>query len=496
MKTFPGSPHPLNQLVKPLFQGTKDLPPLPVYGITQDSRKVKPGYLFVAVQGYRRDGHDFIGEALSRGAVAIVSHQKGSTGDRPYLQVPDSRKALAQLAGEFYGHPAREMSLIGITGTNGKTTTAFMVQAILKAAGYRTGLVGTVLIHDGKNSYPAQLTTPDALHLQELLRRMRQNRVQMVVMEVSSQGLKQERVFGIPFHTGIFTNLTTEHLGFHGDFASYRRAKGRFLQLLEPGKNLLYNRDDPQVARLVGETSARKYSFCIRGQGDFTGEITDHSSAGLGCRFFFPQGEKLHLSLKLLGRHNIYNALSAAGAAYLEEVPLSTLEGALSSFHPVSRRLELSTLNGILLLDDTALNPASYQRVFETVQDLSYRELLLVNSIRGRRGPEINQANARVLYNWCQHLVPKTIIITSSTDFTQEGDRVQPEEEEAFLQGLSTLPYLFFPRLISALAAALERARKGDLLLLLGAQGMDPAFFLLKKKILLQKKEIMKLTRS
>lgn len=486
----------LNQLAQPFFQGASPLPSIPVHGIARDSRRVKPGYLFVAIQGYQTDGHQYIGEALSRGAVAVVCEKKVPLSERPCIQVSDARKALAQLAAVYYGHPSRDLSLLGITGTNGKTTTSFMAYSILKEAGFRTGLLGTILMDDGKDSFPARLTTPDTLDLHQLLYRMKRNRVDSVVMEVSSQGLKQERVYGMDFDIGIFTNLTTEHLGFHRDFYSYRQAKKRFLSLLGPQKTLLYNRDDAQVVELMEGSFARKYTFCLKGRGDFWAQILSTSPAGFRCRFFFPGGEEMDLFLRLLGRHNIYNALSAAAAAYLEDVSIHVIKKALSAFQPVSRRLQMSTLKGVLILDDTALNPASYQVVFETVQELEYDQLVLVNAIRGGRGPEINRANGRVLSCWCRVLTPKTVIITASNDITREEDRVQPDEEEAFFQGLSALPHLYFSRLVPSLHAATTRVKKGDLLLLLGAQGMDPGLKILLQKNKIQKKEKLKINRS
>lgn len=458
-------------------------PGVMIRDVVQDSRQVKPGSLFVAIPGYFEDGHKYIEEAIQRGAVAIVSERDFSTGKTPYFQVPDAREALAYVAGNFYHHPSRDLSLLGITGTNGKTTTAFMVYSIFKEQGVCTGLLGTVFMDDGREIIKADLTTPDSLDLQRILSQMKKNRVQVAVMEVSSQGLDQHRVSTMDFSRGIFTNLTTEHLDFHGDFSSYKRAKARFLDFFSHHhRGLLYNRDDERVHQLFLESSTSAYTFSLKGMGDFNGEILSVSRRGIECQFSFLKEETLELRLSLLGRHNIYNALSAAAITYLENVSLDIIKEALELFQPVSRRLEFHEEDGLLIIDDTALNPASYQVVFETISELDYRDLIIVNAIRGKRGVEINRDNARVLVEWCQLLQPKGLIITSSRESTGPLDHVEKEEEEAFLEEVRPCSYLFSPYLTVSIEEALNLAREGDLLLLLGAQGMDEGFSMMKRK--------------
>lgn len=466
----------LEELTKNLsYLKTHNLSPrTTITSLARDSRRVKPGALFVAIPGYHEDGHQYIQEAIERGAAAIVSERESFAGHLPYFQVQDSRKALSLLSSSFYQEPSKDLFLLGITGTNGKTTTAFMAYSIFKEEGVGTGLLGTVLMDDGKQISKAQLTTPDSLDLQKALYRMRENQIEAAVMEVSSQGLEQERVFGMDFDIGIFTNLTTEHLGFHQDFNSYRRAKAKFIDLLKgEKKRLLYNRDDDRVCELIRGRSQQIYSFSLKGEGDFNGELLTISRDGISCILHFLGEERVELSLQLLGRHSLYNALSAAAAAYLEGISLVSIKRALEAFQPVTRRLELHEREGILILDDTALNPASYQVVFETIENLDYDDLILVNAIRGKRGTAINRENARVLREWAQRIHLKKIIITSSKEYTSPLDMVEKEEEESFLQELYPLSYLFYSQLSPAIEAALEETEEGDLLLLLGAQGMD-----------------------
>lgn len=457
-------------------------PRAPIVDIVQDSRKVKPGSLFIAIPGHYEDGHKYIEEAVKRGAVAIVSERDCSLWSAPFFQVPNSRRALSYLAGVFYQHPSRDLFLLGITGTNGKTTTAFMAYSIFKEAGTPTGLLGTVMVDDGKVIKKADLTTPDSLDLQKILFKMKKNQVQAAIMEVSSQGLEQHRVVGMDFNRGIFTNLTAEHLEYHGGFAAYQKAKAKFLDCFSADREILYNKDDKRVHQLFSERRALSPSFSLRGKGDFNGEILSISKEGIRCRFSFLQGEKIDLKLRLLGRHNIYNALSAAAASYLENISLEAIKRALESFQPVPRRLEIHKEDDLLIIDDTALNPASYQVVFETIEDLCYRDLIIVNAIRGERGPEINRANAKVLAQYCQRLHPKQLIITSSKGRTSSLDDVRKDEKNAFLGELYSWPYLFFPCLDKAIEEAMAHAKKGDLLLLLGAQGMDQGFSIIKEK--------------
>ncbi len=489
----------------PLKQSDEGWEEIGIRGIKQDSRQVKQGDLFVAIKGFKSDGHLYIQEAVERGAVAVVTEREVAVKGLPCFQVEDSRRALALMAARLYGHPSRSFMLIGVTGTNGKTTTSSMIRSLLLQAGFKTGLLGTVEMDDGLNSAPSRLTTPDSPELQASFKRMRDNGVECAVMEVSSQGLALSRVVGADFNLGVFTNLTPDHLGFHHSFSDYRQAKARFFKLLGPDKSLLYNSDHPSLVQLLSEREGPCYSFGIdspgaairardlRMEGRGTSFTIDHPSLPLLVkREGWPPPSFLRIRLQLLGRHNVYNALAAAAVGYMMGLRPEQIKAALESFEPVHRRMNYYQHQGVKIIDDTAHNPDSYRVLFDTVSQLPYRQLVLINALRGQRGERINRKNARVLASWCRKLKPKGIFITASHSSTGAGDEVTAAEKRAFLEVLeaSKVGFRYYQKLGPALEAGWKAVESGDLLLLLGAQGMDQGAEKLLKKITREKKEI------
>ncbi|MGE5575677.1 MAG: Mur ligase family protein [Syntrophothermus sp.] len=461
-----------------------------VTGVVADSRMVEPGSIFVAINGNKQDGHDFIREAVARGAAGVVVEQLAAgmleEVHIPVIKVRSGRRALAHLASAFYGFPARRMTMIGVTGTNGKTTTTFMIDAILEAAGLRSGLIGTVQVKTGAVVYPARLTTPDALDIQRYLREMADQGIQFATMEVSSQGVVQERIHGMDFQIGVFTNMTPDHLDFHGTFERYVAAKRRFVGMLPPGGIVLLNNDDPIVANSAAWARARPVTYAIDSEADIAaGDLVFHPG---GAKFtvslnkpipalegrVVPQS-KLPLEIHLPGKHNVYNALAAAAVTLMAGVSPPVIAETLASFRCVERRMELvPTNNGPVILDDTALNPASIDSVFQVVRTLPFRRLVVVNALRGNRGTEVNRLNAVALAEWTRRLGFWLVTTTSAGDVGGE-DVVTRQEEEAFLEALNErrIPFSHFEELAVALQAALADLGKEDLLVLLGAQGMD-----------------------
>ncbi|MDK2855949.1 MAG: UDP-N-acetylmuramoyl-L-alanyl-D-glutamate--2,6-diaminopimelate ligase [Bacillota bacterium] len=483
---------PLPELAALLRYDPLAVPPLCVRGITCDSRLVKPGDLFVAVRGSRFDGHAFIGEACLKGAVAVVAEVQEQAIPVPCLIVPDSRLALAELAAHFYGHPSRSLEVVGVTGTNGKTTTACMIEHILRTAGHPTGLIGTVGVKYRTAVFPAHLTTPGADELQAHLAAMRAEGLRFVVMEVSSQGVKTGRIHGLRFSFGVLTNITLDHLDTHASFQEYMAMKKRFLDMLAPDRTVFVNCDDLGARTLLENLSARVVTFGCHPQSDL--QITQLANEPGGTRFTLLIRRPVHthsltvapltlpLGLRILGAHNAANAAAAAGVALALGVEAKYVAKALATFPGVERRLEVYRLGKVTVIDDTALNPASLEAIFAAVTHLPYRRLLVVYALRGRRGPAVNRINALVIAQWAQRLSFNALITTNAVYHVGPNDTVTPEEEAAFFATLRAcgLTSLHFPDLKEALAAALNRIRPGDLLLLLGAQGMDAGHALLQ----------------
>ncbi|HET9452604.1 MAG TPA: UDP-N-acetylmuramoyl-L-alanyl-D-glutamate--2,6-diaminopimelate ligase, partial [Aggregicoccus sp.] len=255
-----------------------------VTGVTQDSRKVKPGDLFVAVPGTKEDGAKYVGEAISRGAVAVVAEQP-SASQIPFFKVGNAHKALALIAANFYGRPAQELTLLGVTGTNGKTTTSYLLQAMSTAAYASTGVIGTLGARFAGRTVETQHTTPDPVELHRILREMVDAGIETVVMEVSSHALTQERVHGLTFRAAAFTNLTRDHLDFHKDLEEYFQAKRKlFMENLSAGGVAVVNGDDTSASRIYNELRGQKrmaWKFSRQGDGEISAANVEYTLNGI-----------------------------------------------------------------------------------------------------------------------------------------------------------------------------------------------------------------------
>ncbi|HYO51297.1 UDP-N-acetylmuramoyl-L-alanyl-D-glutamate--2,6-diaminopimelate ligase [Archangium sp.] len=291
--------------------------PVDVTGVSQDSRKVKPGDLFVAVPGTKEDGAQFVGEAVSRGAVAVVS-EKSLPSQVPFFKVSNARKALALIAANFHGRPAEKLTLLGVTGTNGKTTTTYLLEAMATAAYSSTGVIGTLGYKVGGQFHPTAHTTPDPLELHRILREMADAGVETVVMEVSSHALLQERVHGLVFKAAAFTNLTRDHLDYHKDLEEYFQAKRKlFVENLAQGGVAVVNGDDTYATRIYNELRGQKrmaWKFSRQGNGEISSSDASFTLQGIKGVLKTPAGD-IPVKSRLLGPHNLENILAAAGLA-------------------------------------------------------------------------------------------------------------------------------------------------------------------------------------
>ncbi|WP_375767067.1 UDP-N-acetylmuramoyl-L-alanyl-D-glutamate--2,6-diaminopimelate ligase [Archangium gephyra] len=291
--------------------------PADVTGVSQDSRKVKPGDLFVAIPGTKEDGAQFVGEAVSRGAVAVVS-EKSLSSQVPFFKVSNARKALALIAANFHGRPADKLTMLGVTGTNGKTTTTYLLEAMATAAYSSTGVIGTLGYKVGGQFHPTAHTTPDPLELHRILKEMVDAGVETVVMEVSSHALMQERVHGITFKAAAFTNLTRDHLDYHKDIEEYFQAKRKlFVENLSQTGVAVVNGDDTYGTRIYNELRGQKrmaWKFSRLGNGEISATDASFSLQGIKGVLKTPAGD-IPVKSRLLGPHNLENILAAAGLA-------------------------------------------------------------------------------------------------------------------------------------------------------------------------------------
>ncbi len=319
----------------------------PVSGVEYDSRRVHPGTVFVAMKGESSDGNRFIDQAIAAGAVAIVTDSPAEM-PRPgvaWAQVPHGRRALARLSANFYKRPAERMANTGITGTNGKSTTAFIVESILNAAGRKTALVGTIEYHVAGKIFPAPHTTPEALELNRLLSEGLAQGVTESVMEVSSHALEQQRVFGIPFDVAVFTNLTRDHLDYHGTMGEYFRAKQVLFEGCgtDPPRAAVLNTDDEygrELLKVATKRSSTVFSYGLA-TGDFHAHANDLEITARGSRFQMvtPLG-KLAIWTPLIGKVNVYNVLAAAAAAYARNCSADFITKGVANLTHVPGRFE------------------------------------------------------------------------------------------------------------------------------------------------------------
>jgi UDP-N-acetylmuramoyl-L-alanyl-D-glutamate--2,6-diaminopimelate ligase len=365
-------------------------PPRSVSSIAGDSRKVEPGACFVAVPGFKQDGRRFIPDAIRRGAAIVVTEGE-PVADLPVAQVlvPSVRVSLARLAGAFYGHPSKQLSLVGITGTNGKTTTSYLVEALLRARGLATGVIGTIQYVLGDETRPASQTTPEALDLQSMLAHMRDRGVRGVAMEVSSHALALARADGIAFDVAVFTNLTQDHLDFHGTLESYRLAKRRLFELLaespKPTRTAVVNSDDPAGMSMVAGLDVDVLTFGL-GAGARVRAVAHESSLdGIRMTVETPRG-RVTLTSPLIGEHNVMNLLGAVGTGLGLGLEPQAIAQALGAVGTVPGRFEqVWAGHPFLVVVDYAHTPDALERVLTTARKLTRRRLAVVFGCGGDR---------------------------------------------------------------------------------------------------------------
>ncbi len=357
-----------------------------VKGVAYDSRKVGAGALFVALKGQRMDGAQFVPQALARGALAIVSEAEPPADLKTaWVVVPDARQALAVLADAFYGHPSREMTVVGITGTNGKTTTAYLLSALFEAAGIRCGILGTVVYRIGDQEREASRTTPEAPDVQQLLREMAGAGCGACAMEVSSHALALRRVDGTRFRAAVFTNLTRDHLDFHGDMESYFLAKRRLFEMLPADGVAVVNADDARGAALSG-IARRTVTYAVDRSADVRAGAVSFSLEGLSFTVDTPSGP-IRVRSPLVGRPNVYNALATVATGVALDMAPDVVERALAGVAGVPGRFQVVSEPGdaVTVFVDYAHTDDALKNLLETARPLARRRLITVFGCGGDR---------------------------------------------------------------------------------------------------------------
>ena len=367
-------------------------PELEIRDIVYDSRQVRPGCLFVALRGHQQDGHRYLPDAISKGAAAVVGEDLQGVRDRvaAWVQVPDARRALAEMAMRFFGFPYRGLNLIGITGTNGKTTTTYLLESILSAAGAKPGVIGTINYRFGGQIFPAPNTTPESLDLMRLLRAMKDQGVTDVVMEVSSHALDQGRVAGCPFRVAVFTNLTREHLDYHETMEKYFAAKSilfRDLGKIAPGRptTAVINLDDPRGPDLMRMTAAEVLTYGLRNEAEVSARDIRIGKDGLDCGLRTRQRAK-EIHSALIGKVNVYNILAAAAAALALGIDLDTVALGIAALPAVPGRMQLvPNQRGLTIVVDYSHKPEALLKALQVLNSFRSGRLITVFGCGGDR---------------------------------------------------------------------------------------------------------------
>lgn len=437
--------------------------------LTYDSRRVVPGSLFVAIRGFQRDGNAFIPEALARGAVAIVSENPCPPDfPRTWLQVADARQALAELALLFFDYPSRALTLIGVTGTNGKTTTTYLIDAVIRAAGERSARLGTITYALDQQEIPAERTTPEAPEIQGFLRRAVEAGCRYAVLEVSSHALELKRVHGCEFTAAVFTNLTPEHLDFHGTMEAYFAAKRKLFDgtLGKAPEIAILNAEDPWAASLRTVSRGRVLTYGIS-LGDVCAREVSFSLQGTRLRARIPTGE-LAICCRLLGRPNVFNILAAVATGWALGFSPEIIARGIEACPPVPGRFEVVSEreHPFLVIVDYAHTEDALRNLLQTAQDLlralSERGRILTlfgcggDRDRRKRAPMGEIAGA------LSHLV----IVTSDNPRSEDPEAIIAEIEAGVKR--TPTPYLKVVDRGEAIRLAIELAQPGDLVLIAG----------------------------
>jgi len=441
------------------------LPGIDVRGVAYDSRQVKPGDVFVALRGLKAAGSDFAADAIRRGAVAVVADRPpDSPTSVPWVVVADARAAMAEIASEFYGHPSRSMQVVGITGTNGKTTTAYLLRGVFEAAGKKCGLLGTVTYSVGSAELPASRTTPEAPDVQRMFRQMVDAGCEACVMEASSHALALRRVDATVFAAGVFTNLTRDHLDYHGDMESYFASKKRLFEMLPPGAPAVINLDDPRGESLR-RTVAVPVTYAINKPADVTPGPLTLTFKGLEFTARTPKGD-VHVMSRLVGRPNVSNILATIAAATALDIPTSAIEQGLSSLVHVPGRFELvsSSTDDITVVIDYAHTDDALKNLLETARPLAQGRIITVFGCGGDR-----DRTKRPLMGAVAARLSDIVVITSDNPRSEDPARIIEEIKRglppASDRGAAT--FTIVDR-TEAIQFAIQRAEPGDLVLLAG----------------------------
>lgn len=423
-----------------------------------DSRKVKPGSLFCCIVGTFSDGHAYAQKAVDSGAAGLLVERELPI-DVPQVIAPNTRIAMAEMAAELYGHPERDLRLVGITGTNGKTTSTYMLKAITERAGIKSGLIGTIRNMIGQRVIDTERTTPESVDLYRLLSEMRDEGVEIVAMEVSSHSLDQHRVHGLTFEVGEFTNLTQDHLDYHKTFDNYLAAKRK---LFSQSKHGVFNIDDPYAAAMMEELTLPVTTFGIRERADICASEIDITTRGVQFDIRYPGG-KTRINVPIPGLFTVFNAMGAAAVALALNISMEHIKLGLEDMQSVSGRLEpLPTGDlGFSVFVDYAHTPDALENVLKTVRGFAKSRLVTVFGCGGDRDRAKRPIMGEIAGRYSDRLV-----VTSDNPRSEDPFAIIEAIEEGVKKSGCT--YVKIEQRREAIRYALQNAQESDVIVIAG----------------------------
>jgi len=437
---------------------------LEIHSIENDNRKVQPGSLFICIKGYTVDGHDFAADAEKRGAVVVIAERKLQL-NIPVILVKDTKRAMALLADLFFGHPTQKLNLIGITGTNGKTTTSHLIEKIFSEEDKITGLIGTMYTKIAGETFETKNTTPESLTLQKTFKQMVDKKVSTAIMEVSSHSLVEGRVHGCDYDIAVFTNLTQDHLDYHKTMDEYRRAKGLLFAQLgnafhdDKPKYAVINADDVSSEQYNHTTAARVVTYGIDHEADFQAIHIKMTANGTTFDLVSPFGG-YQVHIKLIGKFSVYNVLASITTAAISGIPMKNILSSLEEVEGVSGRFEaVNAGQEFSVIVDYSHTPDSLENALNTVRQFAEKRIFVVVGCGGDRDRTKRPLMAQIACN-----LATDPIFTSDNPRSEDPNEILREMEA----GIKVETYKSIIDRRKAIQYAVNEAKKGDIILIAG----------------------------